>query len=76
MIRERNEGLHALLVDPHMKVRIAVPEEQRWFGPVAQEFALAALRSNQVVMSDLHRSQFNGAIHLDSAIPISECAAS
>ena len=43
---------------------------QTYFGPIAQTFALEAMRSGQVVFSDLHRSRFAGYIHLDIVIPI------
>jgi two-component system CheB/CheR fusion protein len=69
-IREHNEGLRALLLDPQMNVRLAVPEDKTYFGPIAQGFAREAIRSRQVVMSDLHRSRFSGEIHLDLAIPL------
>ena len=70
LIQERNEGLRALFVDPHMRVRLTIPENHNQFGPIAQEFALEALRTNHVVMSDLHHSRFTEKIHGDLAIPI------
>lgn len=74
LIREHNQGLRALLVDKQMRVQLAFPEDKTWFGPTAQAFALKALHTGQPVMSDLHRSQFSGEIHLDLAIPIGEGA--
>ena len=59
-----------MFVDPHMRVRLTIPENHNQFGPIAQEFALEALRTNHVVMSDLHHSRFTEKIHLDLAIPI------
>ena len=53
-----------------MIVRLASPADKTYFGPIAQTFALEAMRSGQVVFSDLHRSRFAGYIHLDMAIPI------
>jgi PAS domain S-box-containing protein len=53
-----------------MNVRLASPEDKVYFGPIAQGFAVKALRSNHVVMSDLHRSRFTDEIHLDLAIPL------
>jgi PAS domain S-box-containing protein len=69
-IREHNEGLRVVLLDRQMKVRLALPEHQTFFGPIAEAFALQALRSNDVAMSDLHPSRFTGEIHLDLAIPV------
>jgi PAS domain S-box-containing protein len=67
---EHNEGLRILLLDRQMNVRLAYPEDKTYFGPTAHSYALLALRSNDVVMSDLHRSRFSGEIHLDLAIPL------
>ena len=71
VVEEQNEGLRILLLDRRMNVRLAYPPNQTYFGPTAQSFARQALRENRVVMSDLHRSRFSGAIHLDMAIPVS-----
>ncbi len=71
-VKDHNEGLRALLLDPQMNVRLAYPEDKIWFGPIAQSSAEQAMKSGAVVMSDLHRSQFSGEIHLDLAIPLSE----
>jgi PAS domain S-box-containing protein len=70
-VGQQNEGLRILLLDREMNVRLAYPEGKTRFGSIAQSSALAALRSGEVVMSDLHRSQFSGKIHLDLAIPLS-----
>jgi two-component system CheB/CheR fusion protein len=69
-VRERNEGLRILLLDQQMQVRLAYPADKTYFGPTAQSFAALALRSDAVVLSDLHRSRFSGEIHLDLAIPV------
>jgi PAS domain S-box-containing protein len=50
---------------------LAFPEDKTYFGPIAQTYAMAALRAGQVVFSDLHRSQFSGDIHLDLVVPLS-----
>ncbi len=70
LIRESNQGLRALLLDPKMNVRLAFPEDKDYFGPIAQSSALEALHSSRIVMSDLHRSSYTGEIHLDLAIPL------
>jgi two-component system sensor histidine kinase/response regulator len=75
-IREHNQGLRAVLLDPQMNVRLASPEDKVYFGPIAQAFAKEAMRSNHVVMSDLHRSRFTNVIHLDLAIPLGDRPAS
>jgi len=72
-IREQHQGVRAVLLDPQMNVRLASPEDKVYFGPIAQAFAVEALRSNHVVMSDLHLSRFTGEIHLDLAIPLRDC---
>jgi PAS domain S-box-containing protein len=69
-IKEQNQGMRAVLLDSQMNVRLASPTDKVYFGPVAQALAEKALRSNHVVMSDLHLSRFSGEIHLDMAIPI------
>ena len=70
MIREHHQGLRALLLDRQMNVRLAFPEDKDYFGPIAQTYALEALHENRVVISDLHRSQYSGEVHLDLAIPL------
>ena len=70
LIQERNQGLRTVLLDPQMNVRLAFPEDKVYFGPIAQAFASTAIRSAQVVFSDLHHSRFSGDVHLDVAIPI------
>jgi PAS domain S-box-containing protein len=67
---EHNEGLRILLLDEGMNVRLAYPADKAYFGPMAQSYAVRALQSNDVVMSDLHHSQFSGEIHLDLAFPV------
>jgi PAS domain S-box-containing protein len=69
-IREHNQSIRALLLDPQMNVCLASPEDKVYFGPLAETTAREALHSNQAVFSDLHRSRFSGEVHLDLAIPL------
>jgi len=69
-IREHNQSVRAVLLDPQLTVRLAVPEDKTYFGPIAAAFAAEALRTRQVAMSDLHLSRFSGELHLDLAIPL------
>ena len=69
-IRESNQGLRALLLDPQLNVRLAFPEDRSYLGPIAKVYAAEAVRSFQVVFSDLHHSQYSGEIHMDLAIPL------
>ena len=64
------ESIRAMLLDPEFQVRLAAPENQTYLGPIAQTFAVEAFRSNQVVISDLHRSHGTGYLHFDVAVPI------
>jgi PAS domain S-box-containing protein len=73
---EQNEGLRALLLDPGFTVLLASPEDKTYWGPIAQSYAAQALRTRQVVMSDLHRSRFSGEVHLDLAIPLVDTSVS
>ena len=70
-IQEHNQALRTVLLDPQLNVRLTFPEDKTYFGPIAQTYAVAALRAGQVVFSDLHRSQFTGDIHLDLVVPLS-----
>jgi PAS domain S-box-containing protein len=70
LVRRHNQGLRAVLLDRQMIVRLVCPEDQHYFGPIAHTHAREALVANEAVMSDLHRSQFSGKIHLDLAVPI------
>ena len=70
-IAEQNEGLRVLLLDRNMKVRLTYPQDDTWFGPIAQTSAAAAMKSGDAIFSDLHHHHGFGAIHLDLAIPIS-----
>ncbi len=75
-IQKHNQGLRAILIDPQMNVRLASPADKVYFGPIAQTLAKEALRSNRIVMSDLHRNRFTGEIHLDLVIPLNDRLAS
>jgi PAS domain S-box-containing protein len=68
--RVQNQSGRAMLVDSQLRVRLSFPEDQTYFGPIAQDFVADAIRSNQVVISDLHRSAGTGYIHFDVAIPL------
>jgi len=69
-VREHNQSLRAVLLDPQMNVRLASPEDKTYFGPIAAAAAMKAMQSRQVVFSDLHASRFTGEIHLDLTIPL------
>jgi diguanylate cyclase (GGDEF)-like protein/PAS domain S-box-containing protein len=69
-VREHNQSLRAVLLDPQMNVRLASPEDKTYFGPIAAAAALKAVQSRQVVLSNLHPSRFTGEIHLDLTIPL------
>jgi PAS domain S-box-containing protein len=68
--RTHNQSLRAVLLDPQLTVRLTVPEDQTYVGPTAAAFATEALRTRQVVLSDLHFSRFSGELHFDLAIPL------
>jgi PAS domain S-box-containing protein len=68
--RVHNQSGRALLLDPQLKLRLSFPEGQPYYGHIAEDSATDAIRSNQVVISDLHRSQGTGDIHFDVAIPL------
>ena len=53
-----------------MNVLLTYPEDKTWFGTDCPGLGLLAMRSGDVAMSDLHRSQYSGEIHLDLAIPL------
>ena len=69
-LREHNQALCVALTDATGRVLLVSPPERAGIGPIGVSFAQQAMRSNQVVMSDLHRSRFNREIHLDLAVPI------
>ncbi|MGD0259503.1 MAG: PAS domain S-box protein [Verrucomicrobiota bacterium] len=68
--RVDNQSVRVLLLDPQLKVRLTSPADQTYFGPVGAAFAAEAIRSNLVVISDLHRSRGTGYIHFDIAVPL------
>ncbi len=68
--QERHHALRAILLDAECKVRLVVPPDKTYFGPIAEASAKEALASNQVTLSDLHLSSFSGEIHLDMIVPI------
>ncbi len=71
-IRKHNQCSGVLLLDAHLHVRLAAPKDETALGPVARDAAAKALRTRQVVMSDLHRSLCPGCedTHLDLAVPL------
>jgi PAS domain S-box-containing protein len=68
--RVNNQSQRTLLLDAQFKVRLSFPEGQSYFGPTAHGLVAEALRSNQIVISDLHRRAGTGYIHFDVAIPL------
>jgi PAS domain S-box-containing protein len=69
-IREHNQSLRAVLLDPQLTVQLASPEDKTYFDPIAAGFAAEALRTRQAALSDLHLSRFSGELHFDLAIPL------
>ncbi len=69
-IRKHNQSIRSILLDAQLTVRLASPEDKTYCGPIAGTHAVEALRTSQVVWSDMHRNQITGEIHLDLAIPI------
>jgi PAS domain S-box-containing protein len=60
-----------LLFDTNQQVRLAVPPDDAWVGPVAEQFALRALHTNQILVSDMHISQVKtGFVNLDVFVPL------
>jgi PAS domain S-box-containing protein len=59
-----------VLLDTNLQVRLAVPEDQGWLGPVATQVGRSALQTNQVQISDLHRSTVSGQANMDYFVPI------
>ncbi len=69
-IRDHQQGLRAMLLDPSMRLQLAYPVDDNFLGPIASEYAQGAYRQNRVRLSDLHLSKRTGRPHLDLAIPI------
>ena len=69
-IQALSQSLRTILLDSNLQVQLAFPGGNSFFGPIAQTFAAQALRSNMVVISDLHRARGAGAVHFDVAIPL------
>jgi Amt family ammonium transporter len=69
-VRVHNQSIRALLLDEQLSARMVYPADKTYFGPIAAEFCAKALKSNRIVVSDLHRSRFSGEIHFDLAIPL------
>ena len=70
-IQELNQSLRVVLLDPQMRLQLAVPESDQFVGPIAENTALNAMCATRPVFSDLHASRRSGKIHLDLAIPLS-----
>jgi PAS domain S-box-containing protein len=68
--REHSRFGRVLLLDPSLTVRLAVPADDGWVGPLAREFARATLATNQVLVSDLHLSQVSGRANMDLFVPL------
>lgn len=68
--RVHNQGRRALVVDSKNQVRLVAPAGDSYFGSNAKAFTAAAMGSNQVFLSDLHRRQTTGYIHLDLVVPL------
>jgi PAS domain S-box-containing protein len=76
LIREHNRCFQVVLLDSHLKVRLASPHNRMCLGPIARECAAEAVRSHRVVMSELHRNRVSGEIHLDIMAPLTSADSS
>lgn len=60
-----------LLFDTNQQVRLAVPSDDAWVGPVAERFAFRVLHTNQILVSDMHVSQVKtGFVNMDVFVPL------
>ncbi len=73
-LQEHNQALRAILVDAECRVRLVFPADKTYFGPIAAASAKEAMATNHVTMSELHRSQFSGEVHMDLVVPIRSTA--
>ncbi|MBI5687674.1 MAG: PAS domain S-box protein [Verrucomicrobia bacterium] len=69
-LREHNQASRVVVLDAQGRVRMTCPAERKGDDPVGTSFARQAMRSKQVVMSDLHRDPLSGEADVDLAVPI------
>jgi PAS domain S-box-containing protein len=74
-VRLHNQSLRAMLLDSDLRLRLVSPPDKAYPEP-GPAYTMQAARSNQVVISDLHREGNVGGIHLDVAIPLHAAAPS
>ena len=68
--REHARCGRVLLVDPNLKVRLAVPAGHDWLGARATNNLTATFRTNQVLVTDLHLSEVSRLVNLDLFAPL------
>jgi PAS domain S-box-containing protein len=60
----------AMIIDPRMRCRLSIPDNVTEPVVSLQALLAGALKAHEPIMSDLHRDQANGFIHLDIAFPL------
>jgi PAS domain S-box-containing protein len=63
-----------VLIDARLQPRLAVPEPESWLGPLGAQFVAEGLKTNQVIVSDLHISAVSGRVNMDIVVPLPDCA--
>lgn len=58
------------LLDPDLTVRLALPQPVEALPDALRRLAAAALRSDRILISDLHRSTSGDAVHMDLVFPL------
>lgn len=59
-----------LLLDPRMRVRLSVGDEERLVGSTAVSLAESALKQRRIVFSDLRRGEVRNVVRLDIFVPL------
>jgi signal transduction histidine kinase len=69
-LRASNDYLDVVLVDRHCEVRLSVGEDRPQIGPYARANIAAVLRMGEPLLSDFHRAENVGIVHLDFYVPL------
>ncbi|MCX6910973.1 MAG: PAS domain S-box protein, partial [Verrucomicrobia bacterium] len=65
-----NRNARVLLFDRDLNLRLALPDDAREVGPVARQYAAEALKAAEPVLTDLHRGDAPGSVHMDIAFAV------
>ena len=70
LLQERFKYRNVILLDAKMRTRLWVDDEDKFVGKFALEASGRSIQSRKTVLSDFHRGNVKGDIHIDILVPL------